>query len=99
VLVAIVIGVVGFVRWEHNGRLLVAVAAGLGSLAGLEVAIREHAAGFRSHTFVLAASLTVFGVVVAGVAGAPRVVLLGLALILFAAAGLWLRRVYRRAHG
>jgi uncharacterized membrane protein YhiD involved in acid resistance len=43
---------------------MIAVGLGLGSLAGLEIAIREHFAGFRSHTLVLSAAVGVplFGV-------------------------------------
>jgi len=43
---------------------MIAVGLALGSLAGLELAIREHFAGYRSHTLVLAAAVgvPVFGV-------------------------------------
>ena len=35
---------------------MLAAAAALGSLAGLEISLREHLAGYRSHTTVLAAA-------------------------------------------
>ena len=38
---------------------MIAVGLGLGSLAGLELAIREHFAGYRSHTLVLSAAVGV----------------------------------------
>src|SRR5689334_8333126 len=50
-LAAIVLGVWGFLA--HNG-VLITGAAFLGSVAGLEVAIREHFGGYRLHTLVLA---------------------------------------------
>src|SRR4051795_11343415 len=55
VLLALVLGVVGFIRFDtHTGKVMVAAAMCLGSLGGLEVSIREHFAGFRSHTSLLA---------------------------------------------
>jgi len=46
---------------------MIAVGLGLGSLAGLELAIREHFAAYRSHTLVLSAAVgvPVFGVLFA----------------------------------
>jgi hypothetical protein len=55
-LSAIVIGLWGVLA--HNGVLLTG-AAFLGSVAGLEVALREHLGGFRSHTLVLTGTVTV----------------------------------------
>src|SRR4051794_12867510 len=60
VLIALVLGVIGFIRFDHHtGKVMVAAAMCLGSLGGLEVSIREHFAGFRSHTTLLAASCAV----------------------------------------
>src|SRR4051794_11626952 len=60
VLLALVFGIVGFIRFEHqSGKVMVVAAMCLGSLGGLEVSIREHFAGFRSHTTLLAASCAV----------------------------------------
>ena len=56
VLVALVMLVAGvFVRGSQGATLLVTGLA-LGSLAGLELSIREHFAGYRSHTVLLAAA-------------------------------------------
>ena len=38
---------------------MIAVGLALGSLAGLELSIREHFAGFRSHTLLLSAAIAV----------------------------------------
>ena len=60
VLLALVLGVVGFVTWDHRGQVMVLAAVVLGSLAGLELALREHFAGHRSHTTLLAGLVAVF---------------------------------------
>ena len=39
-----------FVVEGDQGAVLIAVGIALGSLGGLELTIREHFAGFRSHT-------------------------------------------------
>ena len=72
----------------------------LGSLGGLELSLREHFAGFRSHTTLLAgvgavavALLTWFG------AGLPFAASLGLAAAAFAGLFYLLRRAFIRASG
>ncbi len=59
VLVALVMLVAGFFIQGTRGTVLLATGLGLGSLAGLELAVREHFAGYRSHTTLLAAALGV----------------------------------------
>ncbi|MQA76013.1 MAG: hypothetical protein GEU88_17045 [Solirubrobacterales bacterium] len=54
VLVALVMLVVGFFVGGTRGALLLGTGLALGSLAGLELSIREHFGGFRSHTLLLA---------------------------------------------
>jgi len=56
-LAAIVLGVWGILRGGHGGVTMLMVAMLLGSVAGLEVAIREHFGGYRSHTLVLSGVL------------------------------------------
>jgi hypothetical protein len=58
-LSAIVLGVWGLVQGGRGGFVLLTAAMLLGSVAGLEVAIREHLGGYRSHTLVLAGVLAV----------------------------------------
>lgn len=62
VFVAIVLMVGGLIAGGDRG--VVAFAAGLllGTLAGLEVSIREHFAGFRSHSTLLAGSIAVIAI-------------------------------------
>jgi hypothetical protein len=55
VLAGIVLLVIGLVKFDtRQGKTLVLVGLALGSLGGLDTAAREHFAGFRSHTTVLA---------------------------------------------
>ena len=54
VLVALVMLVVGFFVGGSRGPVLLVTGLALGSLAGLELSIREHFAGYRSHTMLLA---------------------------------------------
>ena len=55
-IVSLVVGVVG----QHPTPIGVGVA--LAGLGGMEVAIREHFAGYRSHTTLLAGTVFVFTV-------------------------------------
>jgi hypothetical protein len=55
VLVGIVMLVIGFFFAEGDqGTRLILIGLVLASLAGLELSIREHFAGFRSHSTLLA---------------------------------------------
>jgi len=59
VLVALVALVAGFFAHGHRGAVLIAVGLVLGALGGLELSIREHFAGHRSHTLLLAGTVGV----------------------------------------
>jgi hypothetical protein len=64
VFVGLLLLIAGFFVAPPQGLVMIGVGLGLGSLAGLELSIREHFAGYRSHTLVLAAAIgvPVFGV-------------------------------------
>ena len=69
-------------------------------LGGLDVAVREHFAGYRSHTTLLAG--TVFVLVVGGLfylAGWILAVCLGVGAVAFLATFFALRRAFRQATG
>ncbi|WP_143038591.1 hypothetical protein [Thermoleophilum album] len=53
-LAGLVLAVWAFVDWENGGERRMAAGLVLAALGGLEVALREHLAGFRSHTTLLA---------------------------------------------
>ena len=105
VLVALVIGVIGFIRFTtHSGKVMVAAAMCLGSLGGLEVSIREHFAGFRSHTTLLAASCAVGSMilisVIADKAGiAILALVVGVGVLVFVLAFFGLRQAFVRRSG
>jgi uncharacterized integral membrane protein len=72
----------------------------LAALGGLEVAAREHFAGYRSHTTLLAGTL--FVLVVGGLfylAGLVLAVCLAIGAVVFLAAFFALRRAFQKASG
>jgi hypothetical protein len=97
VLVALVMLGIGFFG---GNPVALGVGLVLGSAAGLELSVREHFAGFRSHTLLLAA--TAFVAVVAALlylAEAPVPVALGVGAVVFAGLFWALRAAFRRASG
>jgi hypothetical protein len=89
-----------FVRGTTGGYMFVAGLL-LGTLAGLEVSIREHFTGFRSHSSLLGGVLAIATItVVAYAAGKVFVpVLLAIGLAVFAVAFWSLREAFRRRSG
>jgi hypothetical protein len=102
VLLAIVMVVAGFVMQGTRGGTFIVTGLALGSLAGLEVSIREHFAGHKSHTLVLAGVPTVI-IIGLGLfllpAGWPRVVALLTAVLVFLLSLYLLREAFRRRSG
>jgi hypothetical protein len=102
VLLAVAAALYGLLAWgSRSGALALAAAACLGSLAGLEVAIREHFAGYRSHAMLLAAAGAVVVLTGAELSTRSPLVALGLAVGFFLAALALLWRAFerRRASG
>ncbi|HLM30513.1 MAG TPA: hypothetical protein VK326_02505 [Solirubrobacterales bacterium] len=102
VLVALVMLVVGLFVKGDQGRVLLVTGLALGSLAGLELAIREHFGGFRSHTVLLAgaAGVATLGLLFYGLPdllAPPLRLLAGLAVAL--GAGYLLARAFRARTG
>jgi hypothetical protein len=93
-LVLLIIGAIG------GNILLVGSGLLLGAAAGLELSVREHFYGYRSHTTLLAG--TAFVVTVSLLfyfAGLILAIALAAGAVVFAAAALWLRRAFQRASG
>lgn len=105
VLLALILGVIGFLNLDtQRGRVMVGAAMMLGSLGGLEISIREHFAGFRSHTTLLAGALSVGTMVIVGLAGGRRTVAVlaiavGVGALVFVLAFWGLREAFRRRSG
>jgi hypothetical protein len=100
VLVGIVLLVAGFVVRGERGITMVIGGLALASLGGLELSIREHFAGFRSHTTLLA------GAVALAAIGATyllsdknQIAMLSAAAIAFLGAFLLFRRVFIHRSG
>ena len=89
-----------FVRGETGGVMFIAGLL-LGTLAGLEVSIREHFAGFRSHSTLLAGTLAIATITVIALAAGEVFVpiLLAAGLAVFGLAFWSLREAFRRRSG
>ena len=98
VLVGIVLLVLGALNLDSDrGKLMLVLGMALGSLGGLDTALREHFAGYRSHTTIIAAMPGVATAAVLYFAGAPWPALIA-AAILAGGAVFWLaRRAFLRA--
>jgi hypothetical protein len=101
VLIALVLLIAGLFVQGTRGVTMIGAGIALGALAGLELSIREHFAGYKSHTTVLS---TAIGVVVIGTAFAlngaePSSVGLAAGGVAFAAAFYLFREAFKRRSG
>jgi hypothetical protein len=97
VLAGIVMLVIGF---AGSSPTAIGVGVVLGALGGMEVSVREHFAGYRSHSALLAG--VVFVLVTGGlfyIGGLVLAVCLAIGAAAFLAAFVALRRAFRRASG
>lgn len=101
VLIALILLVGGFVIRGHRGTVMIGAGLVLGTLAGLELSIREHLTGYRSHTALLAGAVALAVLVGLTVLapGIPTIIRLVLAAGAFAAAAWFLVRVFQRRSG
>jgi lysylphosphatidylglycerol synthetase-like protein (DUF2156 family) len=93
VLLGIVLMAIGFIGGGDRSMAFVLSGIGLASLAGLEQAIREHFAGFRSHTTLLAGACAAIVLVLLALVVKTAAVALAAGVAVFA--GMWM--VFRRA--
>lgn len=101
-LVGLVMLVLGFIVQGSRGSLLIAVGLVLGSLAGLELSVREHFAGFRSHTLLLAGAASIAalaGLFYLGPEDLSPGIRVGAAAAVFAVAAWGLTTTFRRRSG
>ena len=81
---------------------MIATGFALASLGGLELSIREHFAGYRSHTTLLAGLLAVVCLAVMFFAAPPSlsvVLRIAIAAVVFGLAAWGLTAAFRRASG
>ncbi|MGH2967374.1 MAG: hypothetical protein ACRDMH_18600, partial [Solirubrobacterales bacterium] len=101
VLCGLILLIAGFVVGGLQGTTMIGVGLALGALAGLEVSLREHFAGYRSHTILLAGAVGV-GVLVALALLVPSLwfpIALAVAVAVFAITAWALARAFRRRSG
>ena len=102
VLAGIVMLILGFVVGGSRGPILIAAGLALGSIGGLELSIREHFAGYRSHTMVLAGvpALIVLGLLFyLAPAGLPQLARAAIAIAVFVIAALVLTKAFSSRSG
>jgi lysylphosphatidylglycerol synthetase-like protein (DUF2156 family) len=93
-IVALIVGVVG------SKPTAIGVGVVLAGIGGLEVAIREHFAGYRSHSTLLAGAVFVLTVgLLFYVAGEVLAVALPIGAVAFAIVFFLARRAFQRASG
>ncbi len=103
VLLAIGLFIAGLIVGGVRGQVMLTAALVLGSLAGLELSIREHFGGYRSHTTLLAGvaafasmAITYFA---AGKGILARTLLIPIAGVVFVVAFWVFREIFKRRSG
>jgi hypothetical protein len=100
VLLAIGLIVLGLLSEGRRQRILLVIGIGLAALAGVELSIREHFAGYRSHTTLLAGVCTVAVITPLAIfLRLPQEVVLAIALAVFGFAFYLLRAAFARRSG
>jgi hypothetical protein len=101
ILVGIVLMVWGLFSWNSEGNVRFAAGLALGALGGAELAVREHLAGYRSHTTLLAGLIAFVVVTLLALGPGPNrlwiLVLIGAAV--FGPAFYGLRELFKRRSG
>ncbi len=103
VLTGIVMLILGFfVVGGSRGPILIAAGLALGSIGGLELSIREHFAGYKSHTAILAGvpALIVLGLLFyLGPDGLPQLARAAIGIAVFAVGAVILTRIFSSRSG
>jgi hypothetical protein len=99
ILLAIVLLVLGFFTNVGQRGVLLGAGIALVSLAAGELALREHFAGYRSHTSLLAGIAAILLAVVLRVVAVPQEAVLPVCVVAFGAAFFLLRRAFVRRSG
>lgn len=91
----------GFLSWGGRGHLRFGAGLALASLGGLELALREHLAGYRSHSSLLAGAAALIAVSVLSLGPGPHLawVLTAIAAVVFGLAFYGLRALFKRRSG
>lgn len=91
----------GLFSWSSQGNLRFGAGLALASLGGLELSLREHLAGYRSHTSLLAGAAGLLVVTVLALGPGPHVAwaLLVVFAAVFGVAFYTLRELFKRRSG
>jgi hypothetical protein len=97
VLVGLILLVLGAIDLgSDRGKLLLVCGMALGSLGGADTALREHFAGYRSHTTLLSGPPAVLAAAALYFVGVPWLAIVGGAAAVFVAVFWALRRAFLR---
>ncbi len=100
ILLGIVLLALGFFGIADRRGLFLGCGVALVAVASLELTIREHFAGYRSHSTLLAGVAAAVALVPLYLLDLrPRLILLGVAVVVFAIAFALLRSAFRRRTG
>lgn len=99
IALALVLLVVGFVTGGTARPVLIGAGLVVLTLSAGELALREHLAGYRSHTTLLAGAITVFSAYLLRLLFVPPPAVPPLALLIFGGAFFGLRRAFSRRSG
>jgi hypothetical protein len=103
VLLALIVLPLSFVVGGTRGNVMLTAALALGSLAGLELSIREHFSGYRSHTTLLAGACAFASMAVVFFAGGrgdlSRALMIPVGGLVFMGAFWLLREAFKRRSG
>jgi hypothetical protein len=97
VLAGIVLLILGLINWDtERGRAMLISGMLLGSVGGLDTALREHFTGYRSHVAIIAGLIAVGLAAGLYFAGVPWIAIPITAVVAFGVAAWLLARGYRR---
>jgi hypothetical protein len=101
ILAGIVLMVWGLFSWNSEGNVRFAAGLALGALGGAELALREHLAGYRSHSTLLAGLIAFVLVTLLALGPGPdRLwVLVLIAAVVFGVTFYALRELFKRRSG
>jgi hypothetical protein len=103
VLLALIMLPLSFVIGGTRGNVMLTAALALGSLAGLELSIREHFSGYRSHTTLLAGACAFASMALVFFAGGrgdlSRALMIPVGGLVFLGAFWVLREAFKRRSG
>jgi hypothetical protein len=101
VLAGIGLMIWGVISWDDDGNLRFGAGLGVAALGGLELSVREHFAGYRSHTSLLSgvAAFAVVSVLALSTGPYQLWILLLVAAVVFGCCFFALRRVFQQRSG